>query len=101
MMRSLGTGIEFDGHAPIVKGAPVGVAAADPAVGVDITREGADLELPRKALWPVSWHADRETIRMASAGSKSAQRRAGVSIVGIAPLYAPARRLSPRLDCWL
>lgn len=87
-MRSLRRGIEFDGQAPIVKGAPVGVAAADPAVGVDMTRAGADLELPREALWPASWHADRETIRMASADSRSAQRRAGVSIVDITPLYA-------------
>src|SRR5690242_14585678 len=101
MMRSLRRGIEFDGQAPIVKGAPVGVAAADPAVGVDMTRAGADLELPREALWPASWHADRETIRMASADSRSAQRRAGVSIVDITPLYALPARLSSRLGCWL
>ncbi len=57
-------------------------------------KEGADadLELPWKALWPASWHAARaarETVRMASAsaGNRSAQRRAGVSVVDITSLF--------------
>lgn len=93
-MRSLASGIEFDGQAPIVKGANVGVAETDPAAGGDMMRDVGDMAFPWEAVWPGTWHARRETVRMASAGSRSAQRRAGVSIVG-GPLLV--RRFRPSL----